>query len=182
MTTGLSVEQFYGKWPFYRFLGMQEPFSVLFSVGNLWAHWDGLKKVRARIPKTYSMLPFYEWLAGVGIASWVFSSIFHTRDFRVTEELDYFGAGASVLDGLYYTVVRVFRLDTRTPRRRSFLRSWTVVCLILYACHVSYLKFVSWDYTYNMGANVVVGIGHNILWTWFSFDKIGRASCRERVL
>ncbi|KAJ4325457.1 hypothetical protein N0V84_003509 [Fusarium piperis] len=171
MTSGLSVEQFYGKWPFYRFLGMQEPFSVLFSLGNLWAHWDGWKKVRARIPRSYSLRPFYEWLAGVAIASWVFSSIFHTRDFRVTEELDYFGAGANVLYGLYYTTVRVFRLDKRTPRRRTVLRCWTLVCVFLYLCHVWYLKFIHWDYTYNMAANVAAGIVQNVLWTWFSVDR-----------
>ncbi|KAH6898869.1 Per1-like-domain-containing protein [Thelonectria olida] len=171
IASGLPVVQFYGKWPFYRFLGMQEPFSVLFSLGNLWAHWDGLKKVRAHIPASYSMRPFYVCLAWVGIASWVFSSIFHTRDFRLTEELDYFAAGANVLYGLYYTPIRVFRLDRATPRRRSVLRAWTLLCLSMYLCHVCYLKFVKWDYTYNMAANVAAGIIQNILWTWFSFDR-----------
>ncbi|KAF5719597.1 PER1-like protein [Fusarium globosum] len=171
MAAGLTVEQFYGKWPFYRFLGMQEPFSVLFSLGNLWAHWDGLKKVQSRIPKSYSLRIFYDWLAYVGISSWVFSSIFHTRDFRFTEELDYFAAGANVLYGLYYTVVRVFRLDKRTPRRRTTLRVWSLVCASLFLGHVSYLKFIRWDYTYNMTANVAAGIVQNVLWTWFSFKR-----------
>ncbi|KAF4980735.1 hypothetical protein FZEAL_3320 [Fusarium zealandicum] len=171
LVSGRSVEQFYGKWPFYRFIGMQEPFSVLFSLANLCAHWDGLKKVQSRIPKSYSLRPFYEWLAYIGIVSWVFSSIFHTRDFRVTEEMDYFAAGASVLYGMYYTSVRVFRLDRRTPRRRAILRAWTLLCAVLYLCHISYLKFVTWDYTYNMAANVAVGICQNLLWTWFSFDR-----------
>lgn len=165
------MEQFYGKWPFYRFLGMQEPFSVLFSLGNLWAHWEGLKKVRAKIPSWYTMRPFYEWFSVFGIASWVFSSIFHTRDFRITEQLDYFGAGASVLYGMYYTAVRIFRLDKRTPRRRSVLRAWSLVCILMYACHVGYLEFVDWDYTYNMTANVAVGVVHNMLWAWYSFNK-----------
>lgn len=168
---GKSIQQFYGKWPFYRFLGMQEPFSVLFSLGNLWAHWDGLNKVRTKIPTSYPMRRFYEYLANFGIASWIFSSIFHTRDFRLTEELDYFAAGASVLYGMYYTPIRVFRLDTRTPRRRSFLRFWTMFCVGLYICHVFYLKFIDWNYTYNMAANVMVGTAQNILWTYFSVKR-----------
>ncbi|KAH7133671.1 Per1-like protein [Dactylonectria macrodidyma] len=168
---GAKIVQFYGKWPFYRFLGMQEPFSVLFSLGNLWAHWDGLKKVRTMIPVTYSLRPFYIWLSCVGIVSWVCSTVFHTRDFQITEELDYFAAGANVLYGLYYTLVRIFRLDRNTPRRRSTLRAWTVLCIFLYLCHISYLKFVRWDYTYNMAANVVVGIIQHLTWTWFSFDR-----------
>lgn len=127
------------------------------------------------IPLGYSMRRFYVWLAYVGIASWTFSSIFHTRDFRITEELDYFAAGANVLYGLYYTPIRVFRLDRRTPRRRSVLRIWTLICITMYVCHVAYLKLVKWDYTYNMAANVAAGIIQNLLWTWFSFNRYKEA-------
>ncbi|KAK5987392.1 Protein PER1-like protein [Cladobotryum mycophilum] len=165
------VVQFHGKWPFYRFLGMQEPFSVLFSLGNFWAHWQGLKKIRALIPASYPLRPYYEYFSYFGLASWVFSSIFHTRDFAATEQLDYFAAGASVMYGMYYTFIRLFRLDRRTPRKRSFLRLWTGLCGTLYLCHVGYLKGVRWDYTYNMAANMVVGIIHNAMWSWFSFDR-----------
>ncbi|OAA79421.1 Mn2+ homeostasis protein Per1 [Akanthomyces lecanii RCEF 1005] len=165
------VVQFHGKWPFHRFLGMQEPFSVLFSLGNLWAHWDGLAKVRARIPARYTMRPFYVALAYVGIASWVCSAVFHTRDFPATEQLDYFAAGANVLYGTYYAPIRVFRLDRATPNRRSVLRAWTLLCVLLYCAHVAYLKGVRWDYAYNMTANIAVGIVQNILWTWFSVQK-----------
>ncbi|KFA74850.1 hypothetical protein S40288_03501 [Stachybotrys chartarum IBT 40288] len=172
---GKPVVQFHGKWPFYRFLGMQEPFSVLFSLGNLWAHWQGLHKIRSHIPASYSLRPFYVWLSRVGMASWVFSAIFHTRDFQLTEELDYFAAGASVLYGMYYTPVRIFRLDLPTPRRRSVLRAWTLLCAVLYICHVAYLKGVRWNYTYNMAANVAAGVVQNILWSYFSFDKYRRS-------
>ena len=168
----LPVVQFHGKWPFYRVLGMQEPFSVLFSLGNLAAHYDGLHtKVLPHIPASYSLRPFYVVLAYIGIVTWTFSALFHTRDFAATEQLDYFAAGASVLYGLYYTIVRIFRLDLPTPRRRSLLRAWTGTCIVLYLCHVAYLKFWHWDYTYNMAANVACGIVQNVLWSWFSYDR-----------
>src|SRR5258706_5168149 len=35
---GEPVQQYYGKWPFWRLLGTQEPASVLFSALNFWAH------------------------------------------------------------------------------------------------------------------------------------------------
>ncbi|KAF4122483.1 hypothetical protein GMORB2_7475 [Geosmithia morbida] len=178
VSAGQPVVQFHGKWPFRRFLGMQEPLSVLFSLGNLAAHVDGLSKLRANIPSTYSLLPFYVAFAYVGMASWVFSSIFHTRDFRLTEELDYLAAGASVFYGMYYTPVRIFRLDVATPRRRSVLRAWSLLCALLYAAHVGYLKLVTWDYGYNMAANVVAGILQNLLWSWFSVARY-RASGRS---
>jgi len=97
--------------------------------------------------------------------------IFHTRDFQFTEELDYLAAGASVLYGLYYPPIRIFRLTQGGKKSRSVLRAWTIVCVMLYIGHVTYLKLWAWDYTYNMAANVVVGIASNLMWTWFSINR-----------
>jgi len=170
-----EVVQFHGKWPFYRFLGMQEPFSVLFSLLNFLAHQDGLAKVRANIPASYPMRKYYILFSYFGMASWVFSMIFHTRDFRVTEQLDYFAAGATILYGMYYTPIRIFRLDKGGEKTKSILRTWTILCICMYAAHVTYLKWYSWDYTYNMAANVAIGVVQNIMWTWFSVDKYRRS-------
>jgi hypothetical protein len=150
---------------------MQEPFSVLFSLFNFLAHREGLSKVLSRIPDSYKMRKYYIQLAYLGMASWVFSMIFHTRDFLVTEQLDYFAAGASVLYGLYYAPIRLFRLYQGGETTQSLLRIWTTLCIILYVAHVAYLKMWSWDYTYNMAANVVVGIFQNIMWTWYSITR-----------
>ena len=162
------VVQFHGKWPFHRVMGMQEPFSVLFSLLNFLAHQQGLQRIRASIPKDYPLRKFYVAFGYFGLASWAFSMIFHARDFNVTEKLDYFAAGASVMYGLYFASVRVFRLDRQSPLRQSLLRLWTMLCLALFAAHVSYLSFWKWDYTYNMAANVAAGIVQNLLWTGFS--------------
>ncbi|KYK55490.1 Protein PER1 like protein [Drechmeria coniospora] len=175
----LPIVQFHGKWPFYRFLGMQEPFSVLFSLGNLYAHLDGLGKIREAIPSRYALRPWYEWLARISIAAWTFSAIFHTRDFAITEELDYFAAGATVFYGMYYTPIRVFRLHKPTPRHRSVLRAWSLLCLCLYVAHVAYLKFVRWDYSYNMAANIAAGMVQNILWSGFSFNRYRRSKSKQ---
>lgn len=105
------------------------------------------------------------------MASWVFSMIFHTRDFALTEQLDYFAAGASVLYGFYYTTIRIFRMDQGGRKTNSILRAWTVICISMYVAHVTYLKWYDWDYSYNMAANVVVGVIHNLMWSWFSYNK-----------
>lgn len=169
------VVQFHGKWPFTRILGIQEPFSVLFSALNLWAHLDGLHKIRTAIPAASTLRPFYIVLAYVGVASWAASCLFHTRDFRLTEELDYLGAGLNVLYGLYYTAVHHFRLDRPTPRRRSVLRAWTLLCVLMYVGHVAYLKLWRWDYSYNMAANVVCGLVTNVLWSRYSWTKYAQS-------
>ncbi|SLM39749.1 Per1-like [Lasallia pustulata] len=166
------VVQYHGKWPFHRFLGIQEPFSVLFSLFNFLAHQHGLDKVRERIPVGYPLRKYYVAFGYFGLASWVFSMVFHTRDFGVTEKLDYFAAGASVLYGLYYTPIRIFRMDQRKPPvKQTLLRLWTITCALLYVAHVSYLTLWRWDYSYNMAANVAAGIVQNVLWSWFSVTR-----------
>lgn len=101
------------------------------------------------------------------------------RDFPLTEELDYFAAGANVLYGLYYTPIRIFRLDLGGPKTDSILRAWTTLCILLYIGHVTYLKCYDWDYTYNMAANVVAGVLQNAMWTIFS---IGRYRKTKRLI
>ncbi|KAF7936273.1 uncharacterized protein EAE98_002492 [Botrytis deweyae] len=165
------IVQFHGKWPFYRFLGMQEPFSVLFSLFNFMAHHNGLARVTTQIPEDYSMRKYYVMLSYAGMMSWVASMVFHTRDFAFTEQMDYFAAGGSVLYGMYYTPIRIFRMDRGGKRTKSILRAWTLLCILCYIAHVVYLKWWDWDYTYNMAANVVVGVIQNSLWSWFSFEK-----------
>ena len=166
------IVQFHGKWPFHRVLGAQEPASVIFSLFNFLAHQYGLRKIHERIPQNYSLRVYYTVFSYMGMVSWVFSMIFHTRDFGITEKLDYFAAGASVLYGLYYTPIRIFRLDqSRPPVKQTFLRLWTVLCVLLYISHVLFLTFWRWDYTYNMAANVAVGIVQNVLWSWFSVTR-----------
>lgn len=166
------IVQFHGKWPFYRVLGMQEIFSVLFSLLNFLAHYCGLKWVESSIPASYPLRKYYFGFGYFGYASWTFSMLFHTRDFPLTEKLDYWAAGASILYGLYLVVIRIFRLDQERPRFKPTLRRmWTYLCVGLYIAHVSYLTFWSWDYTYNMIANVVVGVIQNVLWTAFSIYR-----------
>lgn len=165
------IYQFHGKWPFYRFLGMQEPFSVIFSLFNYLAHQNGINRIKEGIPTSYRLRKYYLGFGYVGLASWLFSMIFHTRDFNITEKLDYFAAGANVLYQFYITPIRIFRLDLVSPRRQSVLRAWTLLCILLYTAHVTYLSLWSWDYTYNMAANVAVGVMSNAMWSWFAIQR-----------
>ncbi|KAI0017247.1 vacuolar membrane protein [Xylariomycetidae sp. FL0641] len=163
---GQAAVQFHGKWAFARVLGIQEPLSVLFSLGNLYAHGRGLALLRARVPARHPLRAPYERFARVGLLTWAASALFHARDFRATEQADYFGAAAGVLCGLYVAGVRVLRLARPARARRR--RAWTLLCAALYAAHVAYLKLWAWDYTYNMAANVAVGLVHNALWIYYS--------------
>jgi hypothetical protein len=76
---GNAIQQYHGKWPFWRFAGMQEPASVAFSLLNLLAHIRGAQKVTRRIPASHPMRRFYLAWSVVSCSAWIFSSIFHTR-------------------------------------------------------------------------------------------------------
>jgi len=98
-------------------------------------------------------------------------------DKPVTEKLDYFSAGLSILFGLYIAVIRLFHLypnplgpGSRDPRIRSILRHfWAALCTAAYLRHISYLSLAPrFDYGYNILANLMVGVIHNILWILFS--------------
>lgn len=79
LESGVRVEQFYGKWPFWRFAGMQEPASVAFSVANLLMHVLGADWLRRGIHPAHPMRPFYLTWAYVSINAWIWSAVFHTR-------------------------------------------------------------------------------------------------------
>jgi hypothetical protein len=74
-----AIHQYYGKWPFWRLLGMQEPVSVAFSLWNMYYHIQGWRKLRSRMPSDNPMRPFYLSWAIVNINAWSWSAVFHTR-------------------------------------------------------------------------------------------------------
>jgi hypothetical protein len=87
METHSKIHQYYGKWPFWRFIGMQEPASVLFSILNGYRHYVGHKKykniVRGSFPWKTSMV----WYGYAALNVWFWSAIFHARDFPFTEKV-----------------------------------------------------------------------------------------------
>jgi len=157
------IHQYHGKWPFYRMLGMQEPASVFFSLLNGYMHVRAWPKLKRVIPESYYLRPFYLGYALVGMNTWLWSAVYHARDWPSTEKLDYFSAGTAITYGLYYTVVRILHI---VNRRTQFL--WGLVCLIPLLLHISYLGLVHFDYGYNMAATATVGAIHNFFWIGWS--------------
>lgn len=75
----IGYHQFFGKWAFWRLFGIQEPFSVLFSLGNLWIHWRGLKMLERKIPDSNKLKVWLKAAAWIQMNTWLWSSVFHTR-------------------------------------------------------------------------------------------------------
>jgi len=173
---GEPVVQYYGKWPFYRFLGMQEPASVLFSFFNLYMHIVGLKRMNKVTPKNYYLHNIYTINSIVGMYSWVASMIFHTRDTPVTEKFDYFGASASIICNCFVTIVRVFNIrDFKT------IRNVFAVLFLYYLGHISYLGLIFFDYSFNMFACTVIGIFEYSLWLYWAYKNKYRPYAKQIV-
>lgn len=173
--------QYGGKWPFHRLAGpikLQEPLSVLFSLGNLYAHWKGWKEISAGGGPGRGLLrKAYGVYALSGINTWVWSSVFHTRDVGWTEKADYFSAAGGMLCGLWMAGIRLGGLDGgagatagSTRGRQWVLRGWTGACVLVFLLHCAYLaRGPRFDYGYNMKFNITIALLQILLWASWSF-------------
>lgn len=160
-----SAVKYFGKWPFRRLLGMQELLSVVFSLGNLAAHAHNLCKLRSTAvaatdgSSVHGLWMFY---ALTSINAWWWSAVFHARDTYVTERFDYLSADLSIVTGLYVSIVR-------TCACRSMHSRLPLAFLLMLATglHFHYMLLVKFDYGFNVGLCVAIGIMQQLMWcTW----------------
>ncbi|EDO19106.1 hypothetical protein Kpol_2000p74 [Vanderwaltozyma polyspora DSM 70294] len=170
-----KIFQFHGKWPFKRLFTFQEMFSTIFSMGNFFPHYHGYRKLNEAI--TYNRftgkdtrgllhLRNYSYVAIAGMFAWSASTIFHWRDLLITEKMDYFFAGMTVLMGFHAIFSRFFRLDRYPTIAKGFF--WTVAGI--FTLHILRL-YLDWSYTYNMRFNVCFGLLQYILLIAVSYQN-----------
>lgn len=168
---GEEIYQFHGKWPFWRVLGIQEVASMVFSIGNFIVHAAGFVKVLSFMKDTNPLVKYQYTIllicSFITMSAWVCSTVFHIRDFLITERLDYYLAGLTVLSGFYGVFSRLFKLYLPSRKLQRIL--FTLLCIIGYVGHI-YRLVDDWLYTYNMQANITVGILQNILWGFLCFN------------
>lgn len=164
--------KFYGKWHFKRVFGLQEIASVVFSLANLVAHVVGWRKVALKYPsakqaskstcKYYFMWPWYKLYYVSSVATWIFSIVFHARDVRITELLDYFGAAWSIFVFLMCGAIQSFNVESLRAQRT--IRN---VFSCIFVAHVGKMFFHVFDYTFNMCVMVVAALISQFLWFWW---------------
>lgn len=156
-----QVPQFFGKWPFIRLAGIQEPASMVFSLLNGLSHL-ALFQYRAKVPSSTPMFIVWHGMALIGIITWMCAAIFHTKDTPLTEKLDYFSAFGLVLYNLFTLICRA----TGTKHRYRLILV-SVLLTGLYVYHIYYLSFIKFDYGYNMAVNIGIGAVNATGWlTW----------------
>lgn len=173
-----EMVQFHGKWPFVRYFYIQELLSVVFSLGNFWAHWRGLKGLnRISIPSIRNggggggrLKSLYKLNAWVGMNAWICSTIFHTRDLNWTEKMDYFSATAAMLFGLYLVLIRILGFYRKDTSNTVGLVVVSLTGVGILHRHCSYLiRRERFDYGYNMKFNLSIGILSILCWIYWSY-------------
>lgn len=159
-----EIYQFHGKWPFWRIFGIQELASMIFSIGNFVVHYIGFKKMcRAYSSREADANLKYAYfntilISVITMGAWLCSTIFHIRDFDITERMDYYFAGLTVLSGFHSIGARILGLFR--PDRKLARYIFGGLCVAAYSAHI-YRLVTDWLYTYNMQANVTVGLLQN---------------------
>lgn len=167
LRTTMGVPKFYGKWPFVRLLGIQEPVSAIASLLNFLINLYMLRKL---VRNQYAQTPFrYVWFAYglVSLNAWFWSTIFHTYDVYFTEKMDYFCSFALIMYQFDSFFVR-YLLETG---RRRLLGSIVAMSLVFFMFHIAYLTRVEVNYDYNMAVNFMLGFSNCICWLVWCFKK-----------
>jgi hypothetical protein len=191
---GQPVQKYFGKWPFRRLLGMQEPAAVLFSLANLAAHlhclvrfarlcrhlgrsrrrrrqqlgWEGKPEAgiadRAGTQEAEGGGGYRcRWLWGgymlLSANAWLWSAVFHSRDTRLTERLDYLSAAALIFFNLFLSLVRVCGL-----RSRGAMLAVAALLAAFLASHFRHMLLVLFDYGYHVKVCIAAGAAQSLLW------------------
>jgi len=163
---GQPIVQFHGKWPFRRFLGVQEPASTFFSVFNFVSNYFfGLKILRRHLRATvYPLYTMWFVFCLISMNAWIWSTVFHSRDKPMTEIFDYIAAISLVFSQFACCLIRI---GYRTPYQRlSYL--FVSLLAIFFVYHAHYLLFVQMDYGYNMKVNISFGLINVVCWAIWS--------------
>ncbi|XP_072381329.1 post-GPI attachment to proteins factor 3 [Diabrotica undecimpunctata] len=160
--------QFYGKWPFIRVLGMQEPASVIFSLLNGYFHIKMIRKFRREVRGDSPLVWLWHAFFIVSVHAWTWSAIFHYRDFLLTEILDYACAFSMVLMNCYVMAMRL--LYGKLPTYG--LIGITLIFILFLMSHVAYLSIGRIDYGYNIELNIAVGTFTALCWfVWCFYNR-----------
>ncbi|ONK59225.1 uncharacterized protein A4U43_C08F4260 [Asparagus officinalis] len=167
---GLSPVKYHGKWPFKRVHVFQEPVSAALSALNLIMHFTGWLSffllVNYKLPLTpQSKKTFYEYtglwhIYGLlSMNAWFWSAIFHSRDFDLTEKLDYSSAVALLGFSFILALLRTFNVKDEAMRIM-----FAAPILAFVTTHILYLNFYELDYGWNMKVCVAMAAGQLLMW------------------
>jgi hypothetical protein len=154
---GWKIPQFFGKWPFLAFylnfgplfFLIQEPASTIFSLLNLLAVYKMYKRIVREVDEEFRIKSVWKGYGCAGMAVWICSALFHSRDFWLTEYLDYFAACFLIFYAMFAGISFVFPwLQSSYNGKKVWAAIGTSIMLFFFG-HV-YSLLTDFDYGHNM--------------------------------
>ncbi|EKX31633.1 hypothetical protein GUITHDRAFT_82927 [Guillardia theta CCMP2712] len=172
---GGRMWKYKGKWPHTRFLGMQEPASVLFSFFNAVSHVLGFKllfEIRRNMVRTAgstvvdrNLVEHVERLLAMSllwVSAWMGSMVFHSRDNWATERLDYYLGNVAMVWMVYSAVMRAAIIHEAI----SGVTTQRVLQLSLFGGVMAHI-ISGWhkmNYSQNMQVMIVLMVANTCAW------------------
>eukprot|EP00457_Paulinella_chromatophora_P004003 gb/GEZN01004013.1/.p1 GENE.gb/GEZN01004013.1/~~gb/GEZN01004013.1/.p1 ORF type:complete len:312 (+),score=10.48 gb/GEZN01004013.1/:398-1333(+) len=161
---GLPILKYYGKWPFVRILGMQELASVVFSIANAVPNLILYRRFGRPDLRRHRMTPVWRCYSLAAINTWVWSTVFHARDFFLTERLDYYFSANFVYASAWASVIY-------TQRVRSWFGRLTLTLATgaMWLSHIGYLHYVHMDYGLHVQISICLFVMYIGLWLSYAW-------------
>jgi post-GPI attachment to proteins factor 3 len=176
---GLQVLKYFGHWPFYRWFGLEEPASVLFSACNAVPHLLFLYRVACGKSTHQSMQGFLVFYSIVAINAWIASTVFHAQKSESHTNYDYVSALLFITVGFLLTCRRcTVSLVHSLPLTsfRTFLANVVFVCFTLvvaalFGWRAYIMLYVPWAVSFDdhMLACMVLMASTTIIWFGWCF-------------
>lgn len=122
---------------------------------------------------------FYVWhvFCAISLNAWMWSTVFHARDFPITELFDYTFAYSMVLATLCCTILRMLHKSSNYTKAAV-----TLMGMFYFLKHFAYLSVGRFDYQYNMKANILTGLCSTIIWISWYFVNRHRKIYSKKIL
>lgn len=161
------VLKFYGHWPYLRLFGLQEPASVIFSLGNALPHIHNIAYNRKDYLKTGA--PFGKYIliySVVSLLAWFASAFFHARKIEPFIAFDYIFAFLLISYGLW---LAIYRFWWELYRNRYYF--FFLLFSSIYYAGVLYqiLEMLNDRVLFgdHMQLSIGLSIGHAVVWLLF---------------
>uniref|UniRef100_A0AC34QVM5 Post-GPI attachment to proteins factor 3 n=2 Tax=Panagrolaimus sp. JU765 TaxID=591449 RepID=A0AC34QVM5_9BILA len=133
-----------------------------------------------KIEEDDRMKNIWKYYCYIGIIIWMFSTIFHSRDFWLTELLDYFGAFGIVCYTFYVSIIFTFPWLQRNQDGLK-INYFIAGCLIAFYSTRVLLFLTGIDYGLNMFYCIILSIITGIIYITWILKEIIQGKKRESL-
>lgn len=173
---GFGPLKYFGHWPFLRFLGLEEPASVFFSILNILPHALVLKYGMKRYFADYSLRRYVALYAAVSVNAWFASAIYHSKKMPWTTTYDLSSALVLLCCGLLLALRKL--LGNVSIRSVGMIGNGICLFLIYRLGRMVFFDNVTFDEHMNTCIGIVVVT--TVVWIlWILLPVVTRKSWRR---